>query len=323
MNRTVFEYHPTIGYKFLPHIKARVPHEAGGYFVVTNGDGFRSDWEYTKVKDPAKKRVLVFGDSFTAGDGVSNKYRYTDLLQQMNPGTEWYNFGLPGSGTDQQWLMYQEYGTLYEHDLLIISVLVENIRRVNATFRYYMDGAGEQKVWMKPYFELVNGDLILRNTPVNPEPIAISALSDADKQRVDTGGRFEPLRKLVNKLGLKDIMQKVVHFQPVPEYDNKDSKEWILLKHILEAWASASKVPVIIVPIPLFHHVEGTADASPYQQRFSELTFKGEVFDPLPDLHSYDAAARRAFRFEKDVHLTASGHEAIAKSLNTVINRYL
>jgi carbamoyltransferase len=323
MNRTIFEYHPTIGYKFLPQIKARIPHEAGGYFVVTNSDGFRSDWEYEKKHVVGKKRVLVFGDSFTAGDGVSNKYRYTDLLQRMNPDIELYNFGLPGSGTDQQWLLYQEYGQHYEHDLLVIAVLVENVRRVNSTFRYFMDGSGEQKVWMKPYFEEVNGRLVLKNTPVQPEPIEISKLSEGDKQKIDTGGRFEPLRKLVNRLGLKDIVQKVVHFQPVPEYDSPNSKEWLLLKTILESWASQSPVPVLIVPIPLFHHVEGTADASPYQQRFSELECKGKVFDPLPDLMSYDATVRRSFRFEKDVHLTPAGHEAIATSLNKILKSYL
>lgn len=323
MNRTIFEYHPTIGYTFIPGIRARIPHEAGGYFVVTNSAGFRSDTEYSIQREQGKKRVLVFGDSFTAGDGVSNKYRYTDVLQTMNPGVEFYNFGLPGSGTDQQLLLYREYGKQYEHDLLVISVLVENIRRVNSTFRYFMDGSGEQKVWMKPYFDMAGEELVLRNTPVDPEPIEVSRLSEADRQRIDTGGRFEPLRKLVNKLGLKDIVQKVVHFQPVPEYDDARGKEWLLMKRILETWAGESTVPVLIIPIPLFHHVEGTADAGPYQKRFSELRFKGEVFDPLPDLLTYDAATRRGFRFEKDVHLTATGHEAIAKSIHPIIERYL
>ena len=42
------------------------------------------------------------GDSFTAADGVSNRQRYSDLLEARLPGIEVYNFGLPGTGTDQQ-----------------------------------------------------------------------------------------------------------------------------------------------------------------------------------------------------------------------------
>ena len=51
------------------------------------------------VKPQRRMRVLVFGDSFTAGDGVSNGSRYSDVLETLlPPPTEVHNFGLPGSG---------------------------------------------------------------------------------------------------------------------------------------------------------------------------------------------------------------------------------
>lgn len=314
MNRAQYEYHPTIGYKFIAGLKSRVQHEGGGYFVKTNNYGFRSDQDYIPEKG-TKKRILVFGDSFTAGDGVSNKFRYTDLLQESLTDTEVYNFGLPGSGTDQQYLLYKEYAPQFDHDLLIISVLVENIRRVNAHFRYYLDAGKEVKVWQKPYFELNNGELILHNTPVNPSPIRLNELNEEEKSRVDTGGKFETLRKLVKRFGLKELLQKIVRFQPVPDFNRASNPEWLLMKAILEKWILESKVPVLLMPIPLFHHVEGVASAKAYQKRFAELSSRCTIHDPLPDLLKYDAGERRAFRFEKDVHLTSTGHKAIADSL--------
>ena len=40
MNRQLFRHHDTIGYLFVPGIKARVEHEAGGYLLRTNREGF-------------------------------------------------------------------------------------------------------------------------------------------------------------------------------------------------------------------------------------------------------------------------------------------
>ena len=108
-SRQIHEYHETIGYRFIPQLSARIPHEGGGYLVRTNSAGFRCDRELTKEKPPEVFRVLLFGDSFTAGDGVSNQYRYGDLLERQFPGLHVLNFGLSGTGTDQQYLIFREF----------------------------------------------------------------------------------------------------------------------------------------------------------------------------------------------------------------------
>src|SRR5579864_4794286 len=102
---TQFEYDPDIGYRFVPQLKTRVMSGDGGYLVRTNSVGFRSEREFERG-DSNGHRLLVFGDSFTAGDGVSNANRYTDILETLLPPLEVHNFGLPGSGTDQQFIVY-------------------------------------------------------------------------------------------------------------------------------------------------------------------------------------------------------------------------
>jgi hypothetical protein len=106
VNRQLFEYHPTFAYRFIPGLKARVDHEGGGYLLRTNAQGFRCSHDFDAARSPGMKRVLLFGDSYTAGGGVSNKRRYGDVLEQLVDDLQVYNFGLSGSGTDQQYLIY-------------------------------------------------------------------------------------------------------------------------------------------------------------------------------------------------------------------------
>ena len=142
MNKQLHQYHPLIGYTFIPGVKARVQHESGGYLVKVNNLGFRCNRDISEKKDPDKFRILVFGDSYTAGDGVSNGKRYSDLLESMIPNSEVYIFGLSGTGTDQQYLIFKEFAKAIEYDLVIIGVMVENINRIITRYRPYKSENG-------------------------------------------------------------------------------------------------------------------------------------------------------------------------------------
>lgn len=325
MSRQILEYHGTIGYRFIPNIKARVLHESGGYLVRANGSGFRCNHEFIAERKPGWRRVLLFGDSFSAGDGVSNEKRYGDLLETLIPNLQVYNFALPGTGTDQQYLAYREHAAGIEHDALLISVLVENIRRVTARYRMYSDDTGQAVVYAKPYFELENGALKLRNVPPARDPIPVAQMEKDEQEFIDRGGRFQPLRKVVSALGLREITQKLSGYQPLPEYDRADSPAWLLMRAILEKWIRAHSKPVIVMPIPLYQYIEQTADPTACQQRFRELAAATGValHDPLPDLLRYPAAQRRGFRFAKDSHPTPEGHAALAASLAPVLDSVL
>jgi len=51
--------------------------------VQVNDAGFRCQRQIQAEKPTGTFRILVFGDSFTAGDGVSNRDRYTDVLERF------------------------------------------------------------------------------------------------------------------------------------------------------------------------------------------------------------------------------------------------
>jgi hypothetical protein len=319
MTRQLFQYDPTIGYRFVPGLKARVLHECGGYLLRTNEAGFRCGHRFEPRKAEGARRVLLFGDSYTAGDGVSDKHRYAEVLERLLPGLEVYNFGLSGSGTDQQYLIWREVGRRFEHDVVVIAVLVENIRRVAARYRPYSTREGKRLVLAKPYFELADGALELRHVPVPRDPLPEGTLEGEEFEHVDRGGRYPRLRAAVNRLapGLKDRLQSLVRFQPVPAFDRGDHPHWLLMKAILERWAAEIEKPALICPIPLYQHVEETASARGYQARFAELALPPHVrvHDPLPDFHAAPLEERRGYRFTVDCHLTPPAHEVLARSL--------
>jgi carbamoyltransferase len=323
--RQIFEYHPVIGYRFIPNLRARVPHESGGYLVQANETGFRSNRPFLQERLPGYRRVLLFGDSFTAGEAVSNAQRYSDLIEARLSGLEVYNFALPGTGTDQQYLVWRELAQGIEHDLVIIAVLVENVRRNVARYRPYFDDAGRERIFAKPYYTLEGDQLRLHHVPPRRAPMEAHELPPEERDTVDSGGRFQLLRQVVNAVGAKEVIQRLTHYQPVPEYDSPDSPGWRLMRAILAQWVRAIEKPVVIMPIPFYTHVEETSDSSPYQARFRELAVElgCAVHDPLPDLLRYSTAQRRRFRFEKDIHLTPEGHDAVACSLAPAVEQLL
>ena len=132
-------------------------------------------------------------------------------------------------------------------------------------------------------------------------------------------------RKLVIEAGIKDFVQKSIKYQPLPEYNNPKNPTWLIMRKILENWIIQQKKQVILMPIPLYQHIEENCNASGYQTRFKELSEATGciLHDPLTDLQKYSQDERRMFRFDHDIHLTPKGHEAIASSLAPVIKKIL
>ena len=123
-HRLVLCHDPLIGQRYVPNQRARVPFEEGGYSVVTNSSGFRSDVEFATARGD-RPRIIFLGDSFTAGFGVDNGDRFADLAGDLL-GAEVYNAGITGTGTDQQVLAY-ESGVASTIDPLAGSYYVESL----------------------------------------------------------------------------------------------------------------------------------------------------------------------------------------------------
>ena len=97
------------------------------------------------------------------------------------------------------------------------------------------------------------------------------------------------------------------------------------MRAILERWIAEARAPVVLFPMPLYQHVEETASADGYRARFNELARPPVVVvhDPLPYLWRHDKAARRGFRFAKDIHPTPAAHAVLGEALADLIQPQL
>jgi hypothetical protein len=170
-----------------------------------NSKGLRGP-ERCYAKPAGTRRILVLGDSYAWGYGVSDADVFSVVLEARlrgAGGTRWQvlNAGVSGWGTDQEYLFLLHEGLRYEPDIVVLAFfLLNDPTNLSASRQYGLD---------KPVF--LDLDLRLGNVPV-PKPDAkapvietqadlmlltftlLGRMADLTRQR---GGQF-----LVMKFGL-------------------------------------------------------------------------------------------------------------------------
>jgi len=124
------------GYSLLPDLRDEPTQSDGGieYRISTNRLGFRGR-EVPVPKSPGTRRVLVLGDSFPFGVGVSDTGCFPVLTENLlnaspttgtqgavsSPVWEVVNLGCPGWGTENELAFWQQQGRGLEADLLVLA----------------------------------------------------------------------------------------------------------------------------------------------------------------------------------------------------------
>jgi hypothetical protein len=304
---------PLLGHAFVAGTIARVPHEHGAYFAVTNAQGFRDDHDLETP--PAGFHALCFGDSYAAGDGVDNHERFSALLARRL-GITVSNLALPGYGPDQN-LLQLERTKLPRADLILWCIAVQTIERIQSGKRIAIDR--EDRLWSvdRPHFRLgADGALELRGVPVpeKGEPLIEEPPPQVrDPLVARCAAALARLRERASKL-----LGPYLKPPPDPDYADRGSSGWRLLTAIVKRFhASAGGVPVAIVPLPCSRYL--TEGCTPhFQPAFRELQEPQRglhALDVVTGLGRFPAERRAAFHYRLDGHLTAAGHAAVAETL--------
>ena len=145
-----------LGWSGKPNLRLRFRRPEFDALVEHDAEG----WRQPKPPRPAvpTSRILVLGDSFTWGWGVSQGQVFTDLLQAALPATvAVYNRSVPGFGTAQEYLLLERELAARVYDAVVLM--------------FYMNDLSDNissRQGRRPYFELVDGDLRPRNQPALP-----------------------------------------------------------------------------------------------------------------------------------------------------------
>jgi len=136
--------------------------------ISTNTSGMRGAREYTKERSGPRRRVALVGDSFVFGLDQPDARIFAALLAQQLD-AEVLNFGVPGYGTDQSYLMLVGEVLAWKPDDVVFGLFAENPKRAQRRFSFYA----------KPRFQLLagsEGGLELEGVPVPaPEELLVDA----------------------------------------------------------------------------------------------------------------------------------------------------
>lgn len=102
--------------------------------VVRNGDGFRE--RPFAAKPAGVYRIAIVGDSFTFGNGLETRQRFSDLLQQWLPArVEILNMGIPGDNTPQHLETVRSRVLPLDPDYVLLQWFVNDIEGDEVRFR--------------------------------------------------------------------------------------------------------------------------------------------------------------------------------------------
>ena len=146
-----------LGFVNTPDYRSQdINYDVHGFRVAPNPDGLPL----------AEPPLLVVGDSLAHGDEVSDAEAWPALLQQKLR-RRVLNAALTGYGLDQIVLRAEKVMAAIRPAAIVLSFAADDARRNEM-----------KRVWgaEKPYFEWVDGKLVLRNSPVPASPPAAATL---------------------------------------------------------------------------------------------------------------------------------------------------
>jgi hypothetical protein len=127
-----------------------------GVELIANSHGARDKERKIESK---KSRVVVLGDSFVEGFGVSAHQRFTNKLEEFT-GRPFLNFGASGDfGPLQYSILYQKLASKFDHSEVLVAILPDNDFTDNDPAHWIkINEAGYQQRY-RPYWKQKNSNM--------------------------------------------------------------------------------------------------------------------------------------------------------------------
>jgi hypothetical protein len=276
-----FAADPEIGWRMKPHHTFASKAEEFATTYSANANGFRDDKDYNT--DARRPRIVIVGDSFTFGLGVSREESYPGIMQNSLPEFEVMNLGMPGFGLDQMWQTLRRVGLERRPALVVVGFVLDDFGRSLSGYRADMGFA-------KPWFKLVDG---------RPAP---ASDSDAPGMPFDLIERHSRIYT-----GIVRALRLAGRYYPIGTWWNLNGA---ILREMSDDCARAG-VPLLFVHLPSRQRTAVPVLGQSLHARGAHyLDLAGEKFP-----------AGASVVYPVDGHLNAKGHEIVAQEILQWIER--
>ena len=125
---------PKFGWRLIESQTTRLRWQGYDYVVTSNSLGFPGP-KYPAKKSSSVYRVMTVGGGFTSAEGVDTAQAWPRLLElilnQRGVGqtVEVLNFAVTGYGPSQYAAVVEEYGPVYEPDVILVTLIPNDFRK--------------------------------------------------------------------------------------------------------------------------------------------------------------------------------------------------
>lgn len=319
MTKSYLTYNKDIGTWGIPYVKTlQTAANNHNWFVKMNSIGIRYN-NKLKRKSIMNNVIFALGDSFLFGFGVNENERFSNIIEEFDSNLKIVNFGLNSSGIDQQSLIHDKYKNKIDHDIILWTPYINNVKRSGLDHHTFQDSHGNTNISFKPYYTILNDELILKNIPV---PKKTNKKSIASKQFNPESKQFTQIKKILNFLILdRSIKYKLIKYLPIniyPEYSKKDSYLWLLTKKIFQTTIKKNNTKkIIICPLPNWTAIFNN-NLRNYIKKYKTLegTKNVSIINVLPAFDNLNHKNKvKCFISPKDNHYSSYGHKVVANYL--------
>jgi hypothetical protein len=309
LDRGLTEYDARLGWALAANWRGRHRHFDFDVGYTTNARAFRGPIE--AASEPA---ALWLGDSFAFGLGVDDGATFIDRLDAARAGgLRHANLAVPGYSTDQQVLLLERRLSAFDARFIGLVVYLGN-DLIDNGLAYPLQAATA-----KPYFELREGELVLRNSPAPRAPKPETERARGFGPRLFEMAEVAP-RPLDRALLSIEAARWLDLERPVPPHDLEArlspamAPSVALFAALLRRLRQAGK-PVAVVLVASRRHLLAPGSWSGRYQELARRALRdGGLGVPVVDLAEDFRSAASADRLHHphEGHLTVGGHEAAA-----------
>lgn len=270
--------------------------------VHQNQFGLRAPDDIQLKNTSGRKRVLVLGDSYVWGFGATQEELFT-ARQVYGTDDELINGGVSGYGTDQEYLFYLREGQKFDVDEVVLAFTLYNDISNNLNSKQYS--------YLKPYFTLNAGQLVLHNDHVRDSIVKRFGRTLRREFRV-----YDLCNDGVHAL-IKTLQRKHPDSETVvvSDADRKGIELTLAILKKLKEAVEARHAKLLVVFIPYKPRVEQHLPGNhPFAPLLAEgLTRMGISYrEPYPEFLKSAIAGVDPFKLA-DTHFNTAGHALFAK----------